>query len=88
MTITSERRGGRGGRRAGAGRPETARRLNLDAEHAQLLRDLTRAWRERQPQCRWTARLVAEHLIALAWLHETRDPHEPSVLDRPPRPEA
>ena len=87
MSSSSERRGGRGGRRAGAGRPETARRLNIDAEHAGLLRDLTRIWRERQPQAHWTARYVAESLIMRAWLHETRDPHEPSVLDRPVRPE-
>lgn len=79
---TEKRRPGRGGHRAGAGRPQTFRRVDIDSEHAGYLRELTRAWRERQPQCHWTARYVAEHLILMAYLHETRDPHEPSVLDR------
>jgi hypothetical protein len=60
----------RGGSREGAGRPPTARRVHLDEEHAQLLRELVRHWRARWPQGHYTAQYVVQDLIMAAALRE------------------
>lgn len=61
----------RGGARPGAGRPiSSPRRIEIDADHAQLLRDIVRRWRARSPQGRYTARHVIEDLIVAEALRE------------------
>lgn len=61
MSSSGERRGGRGGRRAGAGRPQ--QRITLDLETANILRELVRQWREESPGGEYNAHRVAVDLI-------------------------
>ena len=73
-SSAGERRGGRGGRRAGAGRPHTYRRITLDDEAAEELGEVLRRWRERTPQARWTGPAVVAYLITEAYARELRAP--------------
>ena len=61
MTDAPEQRGGRGGRRAGAGRPQ--QRISLDLETANILRELVRQWRDEHPDANYTANYVVEGLV-------------------------
>lgn len=81
MTTSEQKPVGRGGRRVGAGRPSINNsRLSLDADHGAMLRDIVRVWRQREPQCHWTARHVVQQLILLAALQE-RDAHATDSFD-------
>lgn len=75
MTDTTQKHGGRGGRRAGAGRPPTTyRQIRLDTEAAQELRELVTRWRTRTPEAHWTARSVLAYLITNAlWREDHRE---------------
>lgn len=62
----------RGGRREGAGRPPTYRRIQMDEEAARQFAALLDAARAETPEAHWTPSAFLSYLITEHWMRHQR----------------
>lgn len=63
----------RGGRREGAGRPPTYRRVQMDEEAARQFAELLAAAQAESPEAHWTPSALLSYLITEQWMRKQRE---------------